>query len=58
MALAVLRLRPLGLLPRKIRVSSLALSCLVQQRYELQVVEDTIGLTNVGFLFIYMFFVN
>lgn len=46
MALAVSRLRPLGLLPRNIRVSSLAPSCLVQQRYDLQVVKDTIALIN------------
>lgn len=49
MALTVSCLRPLGLLPRTLRGSSLALSCLVQQRYDLQVKEDTIALTNVGF---------
>ena len=58
MALAVSCLRPLGLLPRNIRVSSLALSRLVQQRYDLQVVEDSIALINVGFLVIYRFSVN
>ena len=50
MALAVSCLRPLGLLQRNIRVSSLALSCLVQQRYDLQAVKDTIALIDVGFL--------
>lgn len=49
MALTMSCLRPLGLLPRTLRGSSLALSCLVQQRYDLQVKEDTIALTNVGF---------
>ena len=58
MALAVSCLRPLGLLPRNIRVSSLALSSLVQQRYDLQVVESTIALIKVGLLFIHRFFVN
>ena len=52
MALAVSYLRPLGVLPRNIRISSLALSCLVQQRYDLQVMEDTIALLNVSSLFI------
>ena len=58
MALAVSCLRPLGLLPRNIRVSSLALSSLVRQRYNLQVIESTSALIKVGFLFIQRFSVN
>ena len=53
MALALSCLRPLGLLPRNIRISSLTLSCLVQQRLDLWVVEHTFALTNVGVLFMY-----
>ena len=52
MALALSSLRPLGLLARTIRGPSLALSYLAQHRYDLQVFEDNIGLTYVGFLLI------
>ena len=52
MALVVSSLRPLSLLQSTIRGPSLALSSLAQHRYDLQVIEDNIGLTYVGYLLI------